>query len=224
MGGGTSASLAVHTWQLEADDMAAAITDAQAGPVDVVAGSNGCSLGLRLTLDHPDLVRTLVLCWPAAPHRREGAAAFINLAKRVEADGPRVLGTADAADAAGRTAGVAPWEAAAGDERFHESLAEFDNVTAAAVVRESAAALFAGDLIRGVDESESATIADSGRAVWVIPSEHFDHWHDEATFDAVMRAIPGCRRGPAMPESPTSRFASARDRFAEFVGSVLSRD
>ena len=165
MGGGTTAGLAVHTWQLEADDMAAAINDAHGGLVDVIAGSNGCSVGLRLTIDHPDLVRTLVLCWPAAPHRREGAAAFVNLAKRVEADGPTVLGTADPSDAAGRTAGVAPWEAAATDDRFRESLAEFDNATAAAIVRDSAAALFAGDLIRGVDESETATIAEAGRSM-----------------------------------------------------------
>jgi pimeloyl-ACP methyl ester carboxylesterase len=31
----------------------------------LVAGSNGCSVAVRLALDHPDRVRRLVLAWPA---------------------------------------------------------------------------------------------------------------------------------------------------------------
>ena len=35
------------------------------GPAHVVAGSNGCSAAVRLAIDHPDVVASLVLCWPA---------------------------------------------------------------------------------------------------------------------------------------------------------------
>ena len=31
----------------------------------VVAGSNGCSVAVRMTVDHPEMVDALVLCWPA---------------------------------------------------------------------------------------------------------------------------------------------------------------
>jgi len=31
----------------------------------VVAGSNGCSVAVRMTVDHPEIVLALVLCWPA---------------------------------------------------------------------------------------------------------------------------------------------------------------
>ena len=31
----------------------------------LVAGSNGCSVAVRMTVDHPELVHALVLCWPA---------------------------------------------------------------------------------------------------------------------------------------------------------------
>jgi len=37
----------------------------------VIAGSNGCSAALRLTLDHPDVVGKLALCWPASPSASE---------------------------------------------------------------------------------------------------------------------------------------------------------
>ena len=31
----------------------------------VVAGSNGCSVAVRMTVDHQEMVNALVLCWPA---------------------------------------------------------------------------------------------------------------------------------------------------------------
>src|SRR5829696_1014176 len=34
-------------------------------PLTVVAGSNGCSVAVRLAVDHPDRVQRLVLAWPA---------------------------------------------------------------------------------------------------------------------------------------------------------------
>jgi pimeloyl-ACP methyl ester carboxylesterase len=49
------------SWIEEADHIASLVTER---PHAVVAGSNGCSVGARLAIDHPDLVSRLVLCWP----------------------------------------------------------------------------------------------------------------------------------------------------------------
>lgn len=50
------------SWQSEADHLAPALLDE---PVVVVAGSNGCSVAVRLALTHPKQVERLVLAWPA---------------------------------------------------------------------------------------------------------------------------------------------------------------
>lgn len=42
-------------------------------PVTTVAGSNGCSVALRLAIDHPWAVSKLILCWPATPTDQEGS-------------------------------------------------------------------------------------------------------------------------------------------------------
>lgn len=52
------------SWEAEGDWMRQFVTGDSA---TVVAGSNGCSAALRLTLDHPLVVEKLVLCWPATP-------------------------------------------------------------------------------------------------------------------------------------------------------------
>lgn len=52
-------------WTDEAAALATALRGAPS-PAGVVAGSNGCSAALRLALDYPDLVKCLVLAWPAA--------------------------------------------------------------------------------------------------------------------------------------------------------------
>lgn len=211
-GGQTEADFTVHTWEEEAGDLAAVVEASGAAPLDVIAGSNGCSVAVRLALARPDLVRTLVLCWPATPFRRQAAGAFIELAQRVETEGPGVIGTV-----------AGPWEQAANDPRFTKTRDALDAADAATIVRESAVALFSGDLIRGVDAAEAATLADAGRAVWVVPSETEDAWHDAATAAAVVRAIPGCRRGPTVPPSPASKFAgTGRAMLAGFLAGVLS--
>jgi pimeloyl-ACP methyl ester carboxylesterase len=53
------------SWRDEGDHLAAVIDEHGARTVVTVAGSNGCSAAVRTALDHPSLVRALVLCWPA---------------------------------------------------------------------------------------------------------------------------------------------------------------
>ena len=53
------------SWGEEADALTATIEAAADGPVAIIAGSNGCSAALRVTLERPELVARLMLCWPA---------------------------------------------------------------------------------------------------------------------------------------------------------------
>jgi len=52
-----------ESWTEEASHLNALVGDR--GPLDVVAGSNGCSVAVRVAVDFPELVASLVLCWPA---------------------------------------------------------------------------------------------------------------------------------------------------------------
>lgn len=54
-----------RSWSEEAEALAATIAAAGHSQVALVAGSNGCSVALRLMLDRPDLVARTLLCWPA---------------------------------------------------------------------------------------------------------------------------------------------------------------
>jgi pimeloyl-ACP methyl ester carboxylesterase len=50
------------SWDEDAAHLATALP---AGPVVLVAGSNGCSAAVRLAVTHPESVRALLLAWPA---------------------------------------------------------------------------------------------------------------------------------------------------------------
>ena len=63
-------------------------------PTAVVAGSNGVSVGLRLALDHPDLVSKLVLLWPATAGNSMVDATVPPAAKHL-LPGDTVRGTTD---------------------------------------------------------------------------------------------------------------------------------
>jgi pimeloyl-ACP methyl ester carboxylesterase len=68
------------SWHSETEHVAAALPD---DPVVVIAGSNGCSVAVRLALARPDRVDRLVLAWPAtagdtdADARTGGAMAVL---------------------------------------------------------------------------------------------------------------------------------------------------
>jgi pimeloyl-ACP methyl ester carboxylesterase len=73
-----------RSWQEEVDHLAPLLP---AGPLILVAGSNGCSLAVHLVLAFPGLARRLVLAWPAgagsaderylASFSRQGAPAGV---------------------------------------------------------------------------------------------------------------------------------------------------
>ncbi len=53
------------SWAEEADALTATIVASGHQRVAVVAGSNGCSVAMRVMLDRPELVARTMLCWPA---------------------------------------------------------------------------------------------------------------------------------------------------------------
>ena len=53
------------SWVEEAESLAATIEQSGHERAAIVAGSNGCSVALRLLLDRPELVARTMLCWPA---------------------------------------------------------------------------------------------------------------------------------------------------------------
>ena len=55
------------SWTAESEQLASVVRRLPGGglPVTVVGGSFGCAAAVRLALDFPDLVRRLVLAWPA---------------------------------------------------------------------------------------------------------------------------------------------------------------
>ncbi|MFJ2031606.1 hypothetical protein [Streptosporangium sp. NPDC087985] len=68
-----------ESWPAEVAHVERSLPD---GPLTVLAGSNGCSLAVRLALAHPDLVARLILAWPATAgdprvdeHTRAGLTA-----------------------------------------------------------------------------------------------------------------------------------------------------
>jgi len=56
--------IAPRTWREEVEHLYASIPSAPSR-WSFVAGSNGCSVAVRMAFDHPGLVERLVLCWPA---------------------------------------------------------------------------------------------------------------------------------------------------------------
>lgn len=66
------------SWAEEAEALSAALGEWRALPI--VAGSNGCSVAVRLAVDFPSRLSSLVLCWPATagdPIADEAAAAVL---------------------------------------------------------------------------------------------------------------------------------------------------
>lgn len=68
-----------------ADDVARAVTEIGHGPIDVVGTSTGGSIALQLAVDHPELVRRLVLVSSAHRLGDDGRAAQRHTAGRLRA-------------------------------------------------------------------------------------------------------------------------------------------
>jgi pimeloyl-ACP methyl ester carboxylesterase len=229
MGGATSAPIAVHSWPLEAGDLAAVLRHAGPRPALVVAGSNGCSAALRLALDHAALVAGLVLCWPVpgrATARGRLAAAFERSAAFLAASGAEAYLRELARDAAPATleerVGGAFATALVHDERARASFLELDGERASGVVRASARALLGGETVRGAADEELRRL---GAAVRVVAPASDDADHTRLVAERVAALAGAPPPGIGFPETPRSEFAAARPAFtAELLGLLTSLD
>lgn len=220
-GGRTSAPVALHSWEVEAADLLAVLRDAGCGPAHVAAGSNGCSAAIRLALAAPDLVRSLALCWPADPDAAALTGAFERSAALVERAG------SDAYLAELRAHGLPrPDEPRAGflfgaallsDERAAATFRTLSAHEAATILRDTAAALLAGELLRGVSTDDARTLGALAIPVLIIPAEPETRWHPRATAERLAAHIPGARLARGFPESPLPGFAPLRSAFTNLL-------
>jgi pimeloyl-ACP methyl ester carboxylesterase len=221
MGGTTSAPIAVHSWPLEAGDLAAVLGHAGLGPALVVAGSNGCSASLRLALDHTALVAGLVLCWPVpgrAAARGRLPAAFERSAAFLAASGTEAY-LRDAA------AGSPFATALLHDEQARASFLELDGERAAGVVRASARALLGGETVRGAADEELRRLGAAGPAIRVVAPASDDADHTRLVAERVAALAGAPPPGTGFPETPRPEFAAARPAFtAELLGLLTSFD
>jgi pimeloyl-ACP methyl ester carboxylesterase len=224
VGGATSAPIAVHSWPLEAGDLAAVLRHAGAGPALVVAGSNGCSAALRLALDHGTLVAGLVLCWPVpgrAAARGRLAAAFERSAAFLAASGTGAYLRELARDGA---PGGAFATAVLHDERARWSFLELDGERAAGLVRASARALLGGETVRGIADEELRRLG-AGPAIRVVAPASDDADHTRLVAERVAALAGAPPPGTGFPETPRPEFAAARPAFtAELLGLLTSLD
>jgi pimeloyl-ACP methyl ester carboxylesterase len=218
--GKTRAPFAVHSWDVEAGDLRAVLDHGAVAAAHVVAGSNGCSAAIRLALTRPDRVRSLLLCWPATP---DGAlpAAFARAVEAIAWGGPRAyLGGLRAhglprpnADRPGF-----PWGAALlSDDRLATAFQALPAVDAARTVERSAAALFAGNVLRGMTDRDALALGRLGIPIGVVPAEPEDRPHQAATAERLAGVIARSLLLPGFPPTPSPAFARAGEAFAALL-------
>ena len=110
-----------RSWSEEADALAKTIRGAGYDRAGIIAGSNGCSAALRLTIDHPELSARTMLCWPATA----GDAVVDELARIIIADTHDAAVAADLLDGTPvRGVSVAALAALTGECVIYPSLPE----------------------------------------------------------------------------------------------------
>jgi pimeloyl-ACP methyl ester carboxylesterase len=224
--GRTSADFGVHTWQIEADDLAAVIDGAGVERAHVVAGSNGCSAAAWLALRHPDRVATLILCWQGTLTSVALEASFERSAAAVERDG-----TATYLDNLRRDDVPRPGEERPGfpygfallhDRLTANSFLEHSGEEAARIIRETANIL-PGDPIRGVTHVETNRLSRTSIPIHIMPAEPEDPYHLRSASLALRDTIPGSTLTRGFPVTPSRFFADARAGFAMELINIMSR-
>jgi pimeloyl-ACP methyl ester carboxylesterase len=226
--GRTTADFAAHSWDGEADDLAAVLDAAAVERASVVAGSNGCSAAARLALRYPERVAMLVLCWPAAPTTSATLASFERSAAAVERDE-----TARYLDRLRRDGVPRPGEERPGfpfgfallhDRRTASSFLARSGAEAAQVFRETASALLPGDPLRGLTRDDATHLGNSGIPVHVMPAEPEDPYHLRAVAFSLRDAIPGASLTRGFPVTPSRFFSETREGFAAELQRVTRLD
>lgn len=224
-GGSTQTTFAAYSWEIDATDMASVVQAAGLERVHIVAGSNGCSTAIRLALAYPQMVRSLILCWPAAPDNDDLRTAYELATSTVERLGPALYLKHLREQSESRSVDrqmLSPWDVALlRDDALAASFSDFEAHVAAEIMRSSAEAILAGDLLRGVWADEVGALSRASIPVTVMPADPENPFHPLATAVNVAAHIPNARLVRGFPETPTPRFAPLRTEFTAVLSSVL---
>ena len=224
-GGSTSAPFEPYTWESDAADLAAVLRHAEVERVHVIAGSNGCSSAVRLALMRPQQIRSLLLCWPAAPNNASLEGHFELTAKQIEHVGPAAY-LDELRERGIPRPGENRWGLPFGvalmrDERAAFSFVELPAARGAEIVRESGRALLAGEVLRGLDAEEAKRLGNEGFPVLIMPAEPENPVHPRAVAERLAAAVPGASLLPGFPEAPKPSFQSKREAFSQVLHKAL---
>jgi pimeloyl-ACP methyl ester carboxylesterase len=109
------------------------------------------------------------------------------------------------------------WPATVGDRAVDGATRRY--LTRNGATPEVAAALVAGETLRGVTDGELAALrAPAG----ILPSVPENRTHQRHTADALLRLVPGARELPGCPEPPTPDFPGHLAGFLRNVGAFAT--
>lgn len=218
-------SFNVYTWEQEAADFVAIIRAAEVPAVSLIAGSNGCSAAIRFAVAYPSLIRSLVLCWPVAPENELFQRAFERSAALVEQVGPTVYlkslrehGVPRPDDERG---GFPFGFALLHDSMLADALCHTTPQEAARSIRETAKALLAGNVLRGVSTNDTAMLAEQPFPIGIMPADPENPVHTQAIAQELTKQIAGAHLLKGFPEPLTPNFAAVRTEFCAILQKLM---
>ncbi len=226
--GRTTADFAMHTWDVEAGDLAMVLDAAEIDRAHIVAGSNGCSAATHLALLHPARIASLVLCWPATPTVTAIRASFERSAVAAERDGTAAYLDVLRRDGVPRSGEERPGFpygfALLHDRRTSRSFESMNGAAAARIFRETAAALLPGSPIRGLTCDDAVRLGNNPFPIHIMPAEPEDPYHLRTVAHALRDAIAGATLTRGFPVTPSRFFAASREAFAMELHRLMRRD
>lgn len=218
-GGRTTADFDWHSFGADANDAIEVLDAEKISQAHIVAGSNGCSVALILAAKQIGRSRSLILCWPAIQDNTLYNAAVLR-----SADALREMGTAAyldmlRADGLPRLHEERPgWPfgvALLRDDRTAATFLKMDTTWAAHAIEGISWFMANSHPLRQIDDREVWKITNARIPTFVVPPEPEDPFHDRATAEMLVNALPGGRMLAGAPITPSTHFPAYRASFVE---------